>query len=113
MNEITDTVSSLRLVNRSAIHTHALKCAKELGRTNFSRVGESFIDNVQAEVERMLHEINNKFQPPVHAVVDFGEENFVTSLLGERAKKVLNAVTARVIQAKVQRHPSVGKTLMS
>lgn len=107
-------IATLRLVNRSAIHTHALKCAKATGRGRFTRVSESFIDSVQAEIESLLHEINRKWQPPVHPVVAMEPETvFISGAMLTKARDVLNEATARIIQAKVQRHPSSGKTLMS
>lgn len=117
MNDITQStapVASMRYLNVSAIKTHALKCSKEIRAGYFERVGQSFVEEVQAETERILREINGKYQPPIHAVVapEDGAGNFVTGALVERAQEVLNACVHRIIQAKVQRHPSKGKTLL-
>lgn len=114
MNEITTSdsgVASMRYLNITAIKQHALKCSQELRAGKFDRVSQSFIDDVQAEAERLIREVNAKFQPPVHAVVDCGEAKFVTGAYVQRAQDILDAAVARIVQARVQRHPSVGKTL--
>jgi hypothetical protein len=118
MTEITDTklatVATLRYVNASAIHTHALKCSKQLRAGKFTRVSQSFVDDVQAEAERLIREIKSQYQPASQALVAVDEGSlFVTGAYMENAKEILNAVVARVVQAKVQRHPSVGKTLQA
>jgi hypothetical protein len=107
-------IASMRYLNQSAIQKHALKCSQQLRAGLFKRVGQSFIDDVQAEAERIVREIRSKYQPPVHAVVPMEDgTRFVTGNFVELAGEVLNEVVPRIIQAKVQRHPSVGKTLMS
>lgn len=111
-NEQNDTVASMRYLNVSAIKTHALKCSQELRAGKFERVGQSFVNDVQAEAERLVREINSKFQPPVHPVVDSGGFAFVTGAFMDRTQAILDAAVARIIQAKVQRHPSTGKTLL-
>lgn len=108
-----DTTASMRYLNTTAIKAHALKCSKELRAGLFQRVGQSFVNEVQAEAERLIREINAKYQPAVHAVVAPAEgASFVTGAYLDRAQKILDDAVARIIQAKVQRHPSVGKTLL-
>lgn len=102
----------MRYLNVTNIKAHALKCSKSLRAGKFERVGQSFLDDVQAEAERLVREINSKFQPPVHPVVDPEEAKFVTGAYVTKAQEILDAAVARIIQAKVQRHPSTGKTLL-
>lgn len=102
----------MRYLNVTNIKQHALKCSKQLRAGKFERVGQSFINDVQAEAERLIREINAKFQPPVHPIVDAGEAKFITGAYVTKAQEILDAAVARIIQAKVSRHPSVGKTLL-
>lgn len=108
-----ETVASLRYLNVSAIKAHALKCSKELRAGKFQSVGQSFVNGVQAEVECLIRAINAKYHPPVHAVVAPEEgAKFITGAYMDRAQQILDEAVARIIQARVQRHPSVGKTLL-
>lgn len=104
----------MRYLNSSAIKAHALQCSKTLRAGLFKRVGQDFIDDVQAEAERLIREIRSKYQPPVHALVSpEAGTKFVTGAFIKVAEEILNDAVPRIIQAKVQRHPSVGQTLKS
>lgn len=102
----------MRFLNESAIKSHALKCSAKLRAGTFERVGSDFIEAVQADAERLIKEIISKYQPPIHAVVPSEpDQRFVTGAFIRQAEDILNAAVPRIIQARVQRHPSVGKTL--
>jgi hypothetical protein len=106
-----ETSNQVRLLNQSAVKKHALACSKQLRAGSFDRVSQEFLDDIQSCADNMIREINAKFQPPIHAVVDMGDAQFVTGELLDKAKRILNQAVGRMIQAKVQRHPSIGKTL--
>jgi hypothetical protein len=100
-----------RLLNQSAVKQHALRCSKQLRAGAFERVSQEFLDDIQSCADNMIREINAKFQPPIHAVVGTEEAKFVTGELMDKAQRIFNDAVGRLIQAKVQRHPSIGKTL--
>lgn len=104
---------SARYLNVSAVKEHALKCSKQNRAGTFTRVSEEFITDIQAEVEALVRRFNSLFQPAVHAVVDTGDVKFVTGELMDKTREAMNQCIARMIQAKVQRHPSIGCTLKS
>lgn len=113
MENASETVAPVtRLLNQSAIKEHALKCSKTLRAGYFNRVGSDFIEAVQSDAENLIKEICAKYQPGVHEVVPSEPgAQFVTGAFIAKAKDILNAAVPRIIQARVQRHPSVGKTL--
>ncbi len=101
----------MRYLNESAIKAHALKCSTQLGK-RFERVGSDFIEAVQADAERLIKVICGQYQPSIHELVlPEADQRFVTGAFVRKAEDILNAAVPRIIQARVQRHPSVGKTL--
>lgn len=105
-------MSEIRLFNRSAVKDHALKCSKEKRAGKFTRVGEDFIAELEADIEVLLRE------PLAKAFVDNSElvqpaegTRFITGELLERLGESLNAAIPRMIQKKVARQPSCGCTL--
>lgn len=103
---------SERIVNRTAVHEHALRCSKAIRAGKFTRVGEAFLDEVDAEVERMVREIRNKY-PVDELVPDPSTSPYVTGLLMEKLRDEFNAAVARIVQRKVRAHPSCGCTLQN
>lgn len=110
MNEPLD-ITTLRYLNESAIHEQALKCSKKFRAGLFTRVGQEFIDEVKADAERMIRELRGKF-PTFHDPLPESENSgCVTGLLSDKLAREFNNAICRLIQSKVHRHPSVGKTL--
>lgn len=102
----------MRYLNESAIKEHALKCSQKLRAGLFHRVGQDFIEAVQADTERLIKDIISKYQPPIHDVVlSEPDQRFVTGAFVRKAEEILNAAVPRIIQSRVQHHPSMGKTL--
>lgn len=97
-------------LNISAVKKHALACSVANRGAKFSRVGQDFIDEVCAEVEALVRELNVRFPVKERDIV-CTPEVFVTGPLLEKLRDPLNAAIARIIQNKVQRQPSVGVTL--
>lgn len=96
-------------LNISALKKHALACSVARKNGRFTRVGQDFIDEVEADVEAIVRKaliIGYLTESSVKA-----EDAFVTGALADRLKGVLNTVVAQVIEHKVARQPSVGVTL--
>lgn len=111
-NSTSESSASGRHYNDSAIHQHALQCSNQVKGGKFTRVGQDFIDEVHADVDSLLRRIKNVDWPvQIHEPVDAGELNFVTGALMDRFQEAVNLAIARLIQRKVQKQPSCGKTL--
>jgi hypothetical protein len=103
-------LASLRFLNESAIKDHALECSRRYRAGKFTRTGEDFVDEVKADVEKLVRELRGKF-PTFHEALPAPENGFVTGLLRDKVASELDAAIARMIQNKVQRQPSCGCTL--
>lgn len=103
-------LASMRYLNESAIRDFALGCSAKYKGGKFTRVGQDFIDEVKADVEVVLREIRAKSRIMTHAIEET-DLDFVTGALVQKMQTVLNGLVARIIQRKVERQPSVGKTL--
>lgn len=108
MNETID-LSSGRYLNESAIRKHALRCSAAYRAGRFTRVGEEFLTEVAADVEALVRELRNKYQT-LHPTLPL-ETTCITQNLSDKVMGEINAAIGRIIQSKVQRQPSVGKTL--
>jgi hypothetical protein len=105
-------LATLRLLNESAIHNHALACSQKFRAGKFTRVGEDFQNEVRADVEAFIREIRNKWPTPLHEPLPLDENACcVTGALSDKVMAALNDAIARLIQSKVQKQPSVGCTL--
>lgn len=96
-------------LNQSAIRKHALVCSKQLRGGRFTRVGQDFIDELEADLETLIRELGNKYPVPVHAEIGT-EECFVPGPTLDRIGELLNRAVARLIQNKICKQPSVGVT---
>jgi hypothetical protein len=104
--------STLRYLNETALCDHALRCSARFRANHFTRVGQDFIDEVKADVERMVRELRGKFPTVMNDPLQVDEKiSFTTGLLCGRIEAEMNAAIGRLIQNKVQRQPTVGKTL--
>src|SRR5262245_12584643 len=98
------------VINRSAVKDYALKVSKERRAGKFTRVGESFLDQVEADVEsaiRSLVPLSEADSP----VASGDDRLFITGAVWEKVKEKLNDRTRRIVQGRVMRHPSIGCTL--
>lgn len=105
--------SGLPLLKRALVKRHALACVRAgMGRKKFTRVGQSFIDEVQAEFDMVLRQ----FTIP-NLSDDFTEGPHPSGFLSRelRAKVIASAdrLAARLIERKITRHPAIGKTLLA
>lgn len=98
-------------LNQSAIKAHALVCSEKHRAGRFTRVGQDFLDEINAEVEAVVRDLKfNRFPQGMHDVLPT-EKTFVTGALLEKIREALDAAVARMIQSKVGKQPSVGRTL--
>lgn len=101
-----------RILNQTAVREHALECSKKIRGGKFSRVSESFIAEIQLEVESLIRSFESRFPAKTHGDVDpqinFG---FSTRQLFAKLQPILDRAIGRLIQRKVEQHPSVGSTL--
>lgn len=103
--------SSLRYLNESAIREHALRCSAKFRAGRFTRVGEDFLDEVKADVERLVRELRGRFPTFHEALEPDANTSCVTGLLCDKLARELNRTVCRLIQNKVMKQPSCGKTL--
>lgn len=105
-------LATLRLLNESAIREHALACSKQFRLGKFTRVGEDFITEVRTDVEQFIRELRSRCVTVLHDPLEPSENiSFVTGALSDKVMGEINRVIGRIIQNKVQRQPSCGKTL--
>ncbi|SRR6266568_1931787 len=103
-------LSSGRHFNDSAIRAYALGCSVAIKGGKFTRVSEEFVDEVKADVEGLIRGLRTAFPVQMHDPVATNL-TFTTGALLDRVQEALNGAIARLIQRKVQRQPSCGKTL--
>jgi hypothetical protein len=101
-----------RIFNRSAVKEYALECSRKNRGGKFTRVGEEFFREIEADIEAMIREVKNKF-PTLHAFVVPPDETvlIVTGELMDVLKRELDVALHRLVQNKVQKQPSCGCTL--
>lgn len=104
-------MNEIRIVNRAAVFAHALHCSAIHRHGKFTRVGQDFIDEVEADVEALIREIRNRWTTTFDVVQLRENERIVTGQLLDKIQAELDLAIARLIQNKVQRQPSVGCTL--
>ena len=101
-----------RPLNSAAAKAHAVRCSRDTGR-RFERVADSFLDEIRALQEAFIREVRNKYQPAIHNVVplEHGITRLATGEFMEKLHEEIDNMLGRMIQAKVQHHPSKGRTL--
>lgn len=106
----TTPTRSQSVINRSAVKAYALKVSRELKCGKFTRVGECFLDQIEAEVEaaiRSLTPASASWEPPKPE----DDRTFVTGAAVDKLMEKLHEKTRAIIAGKVMRHPSIGCTL--
>ncbi len=95
------------LINRRAVKSYALGVAKTKRAGKFTRVGETFLIAVEAELDAKIRQlVIQTEEPPTHEGI-----KFTTTLARNKIQLRLEKLAARIIYGKVLRHPSVGQTL--
>lgn len=103
-------LGTLRLLNESSVKKYALKCSKEIRLGKFRRVGEDFMNEVQADVEAFVRGLDVGHGVSNDEMVVY-ESGFTTGALCAKLREKCELVIAKIIQRKVKRMPSVGVTL--
>jgi hypothetical protein len=112
MNDGTIDLASGRFLNESAIRSHALRCSERFKGNRFTRVGQDFLDEVSADVEMLVRNIRNQSPTQMFDPLEPDENtSCVCGALRDKVAVELNRLVCRIVQNKVQRQPSCGKTL--
>ena len=99
-----------RALNRAALKTHALACSKAFRAGKFTRMGEDFVAEVEADVEEILRDLKSKRPTQLHEPFQTCVQ-VVTGELKDALAEIFNDLVLRIIQNKVQAQPSCGCTL--
>jgi len=111
MNDPLDLASG-RFLNESALRAHALRCSEKFRGNRFTRVGQDFLDEISADVEALVRNIRNQHPTQLHEPLEPDENtSCVTGALSAKVAVELNRLICRMIQEKVRRQPTCGKTL--
>lgn len=105
-------LASGRFLNATAVRAHALRCSAKFKGNRFTRVGQDFLDEVEADVEMLVRNVRNQSPTGVFEALEPDDKGgCVTGALRDKVAAELNRLVCRIIQNKTQRQPSVGKTL--
>jgi putative NADPH-quinone reductase len=96
------------ILNRSAVKSYALTVSHNRRAGKFTRVGEDFIDQVEAELESAIRKIMGSTPEGMPAC---GCERLITGKAADKADEKLNELTHAIVFRAVMRHPSLGCTL--
>lgn len=111
----TDNTTSTRgpqsVINRSAVKAFALKVSKERRAGKFTRVGEDFLDQIEAEVEAVIRGISGLAQWDQFVKPDESLRGLTTGAALDKVREKLEEKTILITHGKVMRHPSIGCTL--
>ena len=97
------------LINRTAVREYALHVSRERRAGKFTRVGASFLDAVEADLDAAIRQISpdrllvDPLPPPTRSII--------TGQVLARCKEKFNHLAHVIIYRKVVRHPSLGRTL--
>lgn len=98
-------------INRNAVKNYALECSEAMRAGKFTRVGESFLEEIEMEVESAIRGINQTLavdrQPRAFDDIEFVHPNAVI----DAVMRALNNRVKMTIARKVHRLPSVGVTI--
>jgi hypothetical protein len=99
----------------SSVKEYALACSKANRAGKFKRVSQEFLDDIEAEVDCILRQIESKVREPLHAPppgLGLADSlRCITGFAAEAAHKRLEAAIRKIILNKVQSTPSCGQTL--
>lgn len=99
-------------LNTAAVKRYALTCSKAYKGGKFTRVGEDFLEEVEADVEALVRSIVTQHPAFLNPQLETPTvELFVTGTLMDKIKKEVNSAIHRLIKNKVCKQPSVGKTI--
>jgi sarcosine oxidase gamma subunit len=100
------------ILNRSSIKKYALLVSTQRRGGKFTRVGESFFEQVEAELEAVIRKIGIVPTNSLGALVMADPDAwFITGLATKKVEEQLNEAARRIIQSLVMQQPSIGCTL--
>lgn len=99
------------VINRSAVKAYALKVSKERKGGKFTRVGEDFLDAVEAQVESVIRGLTTFQGAESDVIFPDDDREFITGAALEKFRERLNERTRTIVSGLVRRHPSIGCTL--
>jgi len=103
---------SNNLTVESNVREYALACSKATRAGKFKRVSQEFLDDVEAEVDCLLRQIESKVREPLNAgPTDCDDVRIIYGQAAELAHRRLEAAVRKIIRNKVQGTPSCGITL--
>lgn len=91
----------------AAVKRHSLVCSQKLRAGKFSRVGEDFVQKIEACLEQAARMIGQSYTMAALPT----DEYFLTHEGERHILDNFNSWMAKSIQKSVQAHPSLGKTL--
>jgi len=97
----------------SSVKEYALACSKANRAGKFKRVSQEFLDDVEAEVDCLIRQIESKVREPLHPEISIDEpwKRQITGRALECAHLRLEAAIRKIVRNKVQSTPSCGITL--
>lgn len=99
----------------SSVKEYALACSKAHRAGKFKRVSQEFLDDIEAEVDCLIRQIESKVREPLHPdPLSPGLEKSLRVIPGyalDKAHERLEAAVRKIIRNKVQSTPSCGITL--
>jgi hypothetical protein len=104
-------MSDTRLTIASRVRDYALACSKANRAGKFTRVSQEFLDDIEAEVDNLIRQIETKVREPLHPEPTGVIEYLPTSNAAQRAHFRLDQAIRKIIRNKVQSTPSCGITL--
>jgi len=103
---------SNNLTVESNVREYALACSKANRAGKFKRVSQEFLDDVEAEIDCLLRQIESKVREPLHdGPADYGDLRLIYGMTADLAHRRLEAAVRKIIRNKVQGTPSCGITL--
>lgn len=107
---LTTTEAKVSKLNKASTKGYALRCSELLRAGKFTRVGEAFLQSVEADLDSAIRQIGGAL--PERAPMLEKDETFVhwsdiEPLVREKIEQLVRSLIIR----KVLRHPSLGCTL--
>lgn len=101
----------MSLLNQTAVREYALICSQEMRAGKFERVGQDFIDAVEADLEAVIRKLAGEAPDRMPTTLNDGTYLFVQSEVLPKVVEKLNEAIRQIIARKTMRQPSCGKTL--
>jgi hypothetical protein len=111
MSEQVISNQRTNLTVESNVRTYFLACSKQNRANKFKRVSQERLDEVEAEVDCIIRQIESKIREPLHSLPPDDDLRLITGFAAERALARLEKAIRKIICNKTQSTPSCGITL--